>query len=269
MLPPLVFNSGFSMRRKKFFENIGNIIIFGLFVTLVCFAIYSAGGFLVMHYIKPKATDFVSNVEQPVNYSMLQLMLFTSLLCSSDVVAAVSIVDYEAAPKLYSCIFGEGVFNDIVSIVLFNVVNTLQGKEFTAAMPFVILAQFVSLAVISVAFGIIFGFATALLFKHFRFLTISCVIETFVMLAMGFTAYYVAEAIIFLGLDMSGIIALLTCSIIQSHYTWYNLSPQGKSTTAVTFAFLGHTAEAAIYCYVGLSLYSSIAEYWSIVWCVF
>jgi len=51
MLPPLVFNSGFSMRRKKFFENIGNIIIFGLFVTLVCFAIYSAGGYLVMHYI--------------------------------------------------------------------------------------------------------------------------------------------------------------------------------------------------------------------------
>ena len=200
---------------------------------------------------------------------MLQLMLFTSLLCSSDVVAAVSIVDYEAAPKLYSCIFGEGVFNDIVSIVLFNVVETLQGKEFTASMPFLILAQFVSLAVISVAFGIIFGFATALLFKHFRFLTISCVIETFVMLAMGFIAYYVAEAIVFLGLDMSGIIALLTCSIIQSHYTWYNLSPQGKSTTAVTFAFLGHTAEAAIYCYVGLSLYSSIAEYWSIIWCVF
>jgi len=152
-------------------------------------------------------------------------MLFTSLLCSSDVVAAVSIVDYEAAPKLYSCIFGEGVFNDIVSIVLFNVVETLQGKEFTASMPFLILAQFVSLAVISVAFGIIFGFATALLFKHFRFLTISCVIETFVMLAMGFIAYYVAEAIVFLGLDMSGIIALLTCSIIQSHYTWYNLSP--------------------------------------------
>ena len=42
MLPPLVFNSGFSMRRKKFFENLGNIMIFGLVVTLVCFVIYSA-----------------------------------------------------------------------------------------------------------------------------------------------------------------------------------------------------------------------------------
>ena len=204
----------------------------------------------------------------PVAYSSLQLMLFTSLLCSSDVVAAVSIVDYEAQPKLYSCVFGEGVFNDIVSIVLFNVVETLQGKQFTTGLAFIILAQFISLAIVSVGFGILFGFATALLFKHFRFLTISAVIETFIMLAVGFMSYYIAESTVILGLEMSGIIAILTYAIIQSHYTWYNLSPQGKSTTAVTFAFLGHTAEAAIYCYVGLSLYSTIPGYWSVVWCV-
>ena len=53
------------------------------------------------------------------------MLLFTSLLCSSDVVAAVSIVNYEAQPKLYSCIFGEGVFNDIVSIIIFNTVMHL------------------------------------------------------------------------------------------------------------------------------------------------
>ena len=48
----------------------------------------------------------------------MQILLFTALLCSSDVVAAVSIVDYTQQPKLYSCIFGEGVFNDIVSIAI-------------------------------------------------------------------------------------------------------------------------------------------------------
>jgi NhaP-type Na+/H+ or K+/H+ antiporter len=62
---------------------------------------------------------------KPVKLDLLPLMLFTSLLCSSDVVAAVSIVDYHEQPKLYSCIFGEGVFNDIVSIILFNTVNSL------------------------------------------------------------------------------------------------------------------------------------------------
>ena len=58
----------------------------------------------------------------------MPLLLFTSLLCSSDVVAAVSIVSYNDQPKLYSCIFGEGVVNDIVSIILFNTVKGLQGK---------------------------------------------------------------------------------------------------------------------------------------------
>lgn len=40
-LPPIIFNSGFNMRRKKFFMNIGNITIFGLVVTLFCFFVYS------------------------------------------------------------------------------------------------------------------------------------------------------------------------------------------------------------------------------------
>lgn len=36
------------MKRKKFFENIGNIMIFGLVVTLVCFVIYSGASYLVL-----------------------------------------------------------------------------------------------------------------------------------------------------------------------------------------------------------------------------
>lgn len=48
-----------------------------------------------------------------------------ALMCSSDVVAAVSIVEYTKQPKLFSCIFGEGIVNDIVSIILFGTVLNL------------------------------------------------------------------------------------------------------------------------------------------------
>lgn len=41
-LPPIIFNSGFNMRKKRFFANLGNIALFGLVVTLLCFLIYSA-----------------------------------------------------------------------------------------------------------------------------------------------------------------------------------------------------------------------------------
>ena len=33
-LPPIVFASGYNMKRKKFFENFANILIFGLFGTI-------------------------------------------------------------------------------------------------------------------------------------------------------------------------------------------------------------------------------------------
>ena len=34
-LPPIVFASGFNMKRKIFFENFGSVIIFGVFSTIV------------------------------------------------------------------------------------------------------------------------------------------------------------------------------------------------------------------------------------------
>ena len=39
-LPPLVFASGFNMQRKKFFENISNILLFGVGGTIVCFFVF-------------------------------------------------------------------------------------------------------------------------------------------------------------------------------------------------------------------------------------
>lgn len=62
---------------------------------------------------------------------------------------------------------------------------------------------------------------------------------------------------------MSGIISLLVCGIVQSHYTYYNLSPQGKTCSTLCVSFLGTACEAAVYTYVGLALYSQVSNWWS------
>jgi sodium/hydrogen exchanger-like protein 6/7/sodium/hydrogen exchanger 8 len=207
--------------------------------------------------------DHVDVTYKKVDLDFMPLLLFTSLLCSSDVVAAVSIVSYNDQPKLYSCIFGEGVVNDIVSIILFNTVKGLQGKSFEWYTVFVVIAQFIMLGFVSVGMGLIFGAAQALLFKKARFLSVSPVNEMFIMFGMSMSCYFLTDLIKITGVEMSGIIALLVSAICNGHYTWYNLSPQGRTTSAVTVSFLGAMMEAAVYSYIGIALYSSIPGWWS------
>ena len=61
-------------------------------------------------------------------------------------------------------------------------------------------------------------------------------------------SYFVSEAV-----EMSAIVSLLATSLIMSHYAWYNLSPQGKHVTSVTFQTLGFIAEAVVFGYVGIT----------------
>jgi sodium/hydrogen exchanger-like protein 6/7/sodium/hydrogen exchanger 8 len=97
---------------------------FGFVGTLICFTYYtamcygvSAGGLLTR-------TDSDGNSVK-IGIEMFEILSICSLLCSSDVIAAISMINYNDQPKLFSIVYGEGVFNDIVSIILFNTVSSL------------------------------------------------------------------------------------------------------------------------------------------------
>ena len=70
------------------------------------------------------------------------------------------------------------------------------------------------LGIISLCTGAFMGFATSLMFKHKRFLTHNAVCETFVIVGMSMFTYFATDMIIIAGIEMSGIISLLTCGII-------------------------------------------------------
>lgn len=76
-----------------------------------------------MHRYFNVADDQIN--ELPVTMTLMKILIFSALLCSSDTVAAVSIVDFKSQPKLFSCILGEGVFNDIVAITLYVAIVSL------------------------------------------------------------------------------------------------------------------------------------------------
>jgi len=74
----------------------------------------------------------------------MEILLLCSLMCSSDVVAAISLIDSAEQPKLFSVVFGEGVSNDAVSIILFNTVlkKFKNGATINAALGGLIVLDF-------------------------------------------------------------------------------------------------------------------------------
>ena len=82
------------------------------------------------------------------------------------------------------------------------------------------------------------------------------------MLCTAAMTYYLTEIC-----GQSGITSLVSCAIVFGHYTWYNLSPQGKHVTSVTFQTLGFAAEAFVFSFIGLSVmyYSDYPYSWQFI----
>jgi hypothetical protein len=77
----------------------------GLCVTIFCFIIYGLGGIFIVSLDLTMINYSDNNrlgedTSKVIDVAVFQSLLFAGLLCSSDVVAAVSIVDYEQQPKL-------------------------------------------------------------------------------------------------------------------------------------------------------------------------
>ena len=119
-----------------------------------------------------------------------------SLLCASDVVAAVSLVSYEKDASLYSIVFGEGITNDAVSIILFNTVlrfTEAKDREVDWKTPFNIISEFVVLGLDSLLIGLFFALGSAYLLKKVRAFTHNAVSECMLIFCFGYLSYVVSE----------------------------------------------------------------------------
>lgn len=169
-LPPIIFASGYNMHRGDFFKNIKMVLIFGVIGTLVSFTMFSIITVKINQWYKMDVFDGKTGKWGTLEMEAREIILMSSLLCSSDVIAAVSLVSYDKEPRLFSIIFGEGITNDAVSIILFNTVlkYTMKNSVITWDTPGWIAGGFVLLGLFSFVIGAAFGLASALFLKFFR-----------------------------------------------------------------------------------------------------
>ena len=109
LLPPIIFEAGFSMRKRGFFVNLLPIVLYAVVGTLV--SILATGALLYA---------LRGTLDTPLSLS--QAMLFGALISSTDPVATLGTLRaVNAPPLLFDLIFGESALNDALSIVLFDI----------------------------------------------------------------------------------------------------------------------------------------------------
>jgi NhaP-type Na+/H+ or K+/H+ antiporter len=189
------------------------------------------------------------------------------VLSATDTVAAVSIVKEQKYPKLNSILFGEGVINDAVSIVLFHATENILHEEEDGSVSFgaveatEILLSFLFITSVSIVIGVAFGLLSSILIKKLPGINEFPERETSLIIMMAYMSYIIAEL-----LDISGIVTIFMCGLTMAHYTYYNLSNESKSGTDLSFNVLGQGAEAFTFAYLGLSMTGLPSENWSFIY---
>ena len=211
-------------------------------------------------------TDGSTGVTTVLELSTHEIILMCSLLCCTDVFAAISLIKPDKKPKLYSLTFGEGITNDAVAIILFNSIINYDSENseskddgFTAGSILDISVDFLFLGFRSILVGFLFAVFASLLLRKVRALTATPMLECVMVFVIAYLSYVTAEL-----LGLSGIITLLMAGIMMANYTWYNLSPQGKQSSGVIFRFLGCFAECFVFSYLGLTFFSYKSYQWSL-----
>ncbi|XP_053606159.1 sodium/hydrogen exchanger 8 isoform X1 [Plodia interpunctella] len=258
LLPPIIFESGYNLHKGNFFQNIVSILLFAIVGTAISAFVIGAGIYLL-------------GLAQVVyKLSFVESFAFGSLISAVDPVATVAIFHaLDVDPVLNMLVFGESILNDAVAIVLTTAVLDSNGPDMSTGEAILsAINRFWLMFFASAGIGVLFALASALLLKHVD-LRKNPSLEFGMMLVFTYAPYVLAE-----GIHLSGIMAILFCGIVMSHYTHFNLSTVTQVTMQQTMRTLAFIAETCVFAYLGLAIFSfkhrvePALVVWSIVMCL-
>ncbi|KAM6986245.1 sodium/hydrogen exchanger 2 [Aplochiton taeniatus] len=252
MLPPIVLNSGYFMPTRPFFENIGTVLWYAVIGTL-----WNSIGIGMSLFAVCQIEAFgVQDINLQEN------LLFASIISAVDPVAVLSVFeDINVNEQLYIVVFGECLFNDAVTVVLYNMFS------FVADMPVVEpvdvllgMARFFVVGFGGLGFGILFGFVAAF---TTRFTSNVREIEPLFIFMYSYLAYLVAELF-----SISSIMAIVTCALTMKYYVEENVSQRSCTTIRHVIKMLGAVSETLIFFFLGVVTVTTEHEWnWGYILC--
>ncbi|KAI7743340.1 hypothetical protein M8C21_003221 [Ambrosia artemisiifolia] len=235
LLPPIIFNAGFSMKKKQFFHNFFPIMLFGVIGVFISTSIVAAGCW----WLFPKF-----GLE---GLTISEYLTIGTIFSSTDTVSTLQILHQDETPLLYSLVFGEGVVNDATSVVLFNAVRKITTGTLGGEAALQIVLDFLNLFCASTVLGVVAGLLASFILRGLGFGRHSSVREISLMILIAYLSYMLAELC-----ELSGILTVFFAGVLMSHYAWHNVTENSRVTSRQAFAAMSFIAETFIFLYVGM-----------------
>ncbi|XP_068636783.1 sodium/hydrogen exchanger 5-like [Aristolochia californica] len=239
LLPPIIFQSGFSLAPKPFFSNFGAIVTFAILGTFIASVVTGIlvylGGLIYLMYRLP----------------FLECLMFGALISATDPVTVLSIFqELGTDVNLYALVFGESVLNDAMAISLYRTMSIVNSHASSDQNFLLLILRFLETFIGSMTSGVGVGFTSALLFKYSNlnddnYQNLVCCL--FVL--FPYFSYMLAE-----GFGLSGIVSILFTGIAMKHYTYPNLSENSQRFATAFFHLLSSLAETFVFIYMGFDI---------------
>lgn len=247
IIPPIIFNAGYSLKKRHFFRNIGSILMIVIFgTTISCF------GTACLMFIFTKVFG--------MGFSFKELAFFGALISATDPVTVISVFnEIHVEADLFALVFGESALNDAVAIVLSNTVENFSTATESLTISDIgsALSGFGVVFFGSLMLGFTIGCLNAFLTKM-TFISEHPLLESSLFVLISYISFLLAEIY-----DFTGIVSVLFCGIAQAHYTHNNLSPDSQHSTKHFFHMISFIMESFIFLYVGVSIFITNNQKWN------
>ncbi|GIQ83372.1 Na+/H+ exchanger [Kipferlia bialata] len=240
LLPFIVVEAGYTLKKRYFFANIGKILTMAIVGTVLSIILTSLG----MIYL----LDSGAGGDEEEGLTLVGVIRLATAVSAVDPVTAIAAFGSLSADQdLTFTVLGESILNDAVVAAIFHALDSYTGDS-AGDLVKQVGTQFVIVLLGSVLVGVGVAVLASFYFKYLRILSSSRIAEVVSLLCWYMLAYSACNA-----LHWSGIAGGVTAGLVFSHYTKYNLSPAGASLSVPLFETISGVATIIVFISLGLA----------------
>ena len=244
LLPPLIFQAGFTQDRLPFFKNWFVIMLYANVGTVISTIIFGYGLF------------YLGQANLLVPLPFMECLCFGALISATDPVSTLSVfADLNVDPGLQAIVYGSSAIDDAVAIVMFRAFQKYIFEEYLATdVAATIIVYLLTCLIASFAIGVLLGAIAALIIKYNDIEGDSKSMICFIICLL-YISYFACAV-----LDMSGIISCIFTAISLRYFLEVGeiISADNLKSTGLVLSIFAYFVETAVFFCIGMSIVAKL-----------